>query len=157
MEILIAITSILGITGAFLVINRIGNIKICPICAGVFGTWLWMLIGVLSGRLSVAGYQLPVAILMGGSVVGIAYQIEKRLLQSSANRRTPLLWKMLFIPIGFVVVYSVLSFWRLIFIVLAVFLLVLTLIFVRQTKNKAVSEKQNRTVGELEKKMKNCC
>lgn len=157
MEILIAITSILGITGAFLVINRIGNIKICPICAGVFGTWLWMLIGVLSGRLSVAGYQLPVAILMGGSVVGIAYQIEKRLPQSSANWRTPLLWKMLFIPTGFATVYSVLASWWFMFVILAVSLLILTLMFIGQIKDKIISEEQNRKVEALEDEMENCC
>ena len=51
--------------------------KICPVCAGFAGTWLWMLIGMLLGLIPTSDFQLPTAFLMGGSVVGIAYQIGK--------------------------------------------------------------------------------
>lgn len=157
MEIIIAIISIFGIAGLTWLLNRFLGAKVCPICAGVFGTWLWMLIGILSGRLSVANYQLPVAILMGGSVVGIAYRIEKRLPQTSAGWRTPLLLKTLFIPTGFAAVYGILASWWFIFIILAVSLLILTLMFIGQIKDKIISERQNRKVEELEDEMKNCC
>lgn len=150
----IAITtiSIFAITGLIWLANRIQPpFKICPICAGVSGTWLWMLAGKF------LGYEVDLvmlALLMGGSVVGIAYQIEKRL----PSNRSPLLWKTLFIPTGFIAVYSVISSWWLVFIVLAAFLIVLALVFTEQEKsNKATATTQNPKVEELEKKMKNCC
>lgn len=42
------------------------------------------------------------AMLLGGSVAGIAYQVEQRL----PLERSPLLWKILFIPAGFVAAYA---------------------------------------------------
>lgn len=149
---LIAITliSILAITGLVWLFNRALPFKICPICTGVSGTWLWLLIAKF------LGYEIDMiipAMLMGGSVVGIAYQIEKRL----PPNRSPFLWKTLFIPAGFVAVYSVLSSWWSAFIVLATLLTILTLRFVEQTKNISTPMEQNQEVEELEKKMKNCC
>jgi len=114
MVIVTATISILVITTLVWFLNKVLSRKVCPICAGVAGTWIWMLIGILTNQLSVISYQLLVGILMGGSVVGIAYQLEKRLSAGSAGWRTPLLWKILFIPIGFAAVYSLLfvaGFW----------------------------------------------
>ena len=52
--------------------------KICPVCAGVLLTWLWMLLGMGYGFLSVEKYQIITAILMGGSVVGITNKLEEK-------------------------------------------------------------------------------
>lgn len=150
MLITITTISILAITGFVWLLNRILPLKICPICAGVSGTWLWMLAATF------LGYEIDLlipAMLMGGSVVGIAYQIEKRL----PPNRSPLLWKTLFIPAGFVAVYSVLSSWWIVFIAATTFLVILALRFTEQTKNIATPTGQNRAVEELKKKMKNCC
>lgn len=153
MTIFIAIISILIITALIWILNKFLPLKVCPICAGVFGTWLWMLIGVLLNQLPITNYQLPIAILMGGSVVGVAYQIEKRL----PLNRSLILWKTLFIPTGFTAVYSVLASWWFIFVILVVSLIILTLIFVKQTRNAAISEERNRTVEKLKNEMENCC
>ncbi|MDP2664392.1 MAG: hypothetical protein Q8O97_00255, partial [bacterium] len=85
----------------------------------------------------------------GGSVVGIAYQLEKRL----PAGRSPLLWKALFVPAGFVVAYSLVSFqWA----ILAGFLgiaFVLVWVFFKSPGKERLSVQ----VEELKKKMKNCC
>ncbi len=47
--------------------------KICPICVGVSGTWLLLSIGIVLGNFS-QDFKLPVAMLMGGTIVGIAMQ-----------------------------------------------------------------------------------
>src|SRR3989344_8965196 len=76
--------------------------KICPICVGGFLTWLWMLAGYY-----LFGYDADIrilALLTGGSVVGAAYTIEKRLSPS----RSPGLWKLVVVPVGFVAAYGVL-------------------------------------------------
>jgi len=151
MFIVITTISILAITGFIWFLNRILLFKICPICAGVSGTWLWMLAAKF------LGYEIDMlipAMLMGGSVVGIAYQIEKRL----SPNRSPLLWKTLFIPIGFVAAYSAILSWWAVFIVLATILAILALRFTEQKKSdKATFVKKNSRVEELENKMKNCC
>ena len=87
---------------------------------------------------------------MGGSVVGIAYQVEKRL----PPNRSPLLWKVLFIPAGFTAVYGLLNFWWLFFSVIAAYLLIIVFVFwKRPPKTDAISN----DVKELEEKMKKCC
>jgi hypothetical protein len=75
---IIAIISILIIVFAVWLINKKLPIKICPICAGVSLTWLWMLLGMGYGMLSIEKYQLVTAILMGGSVVGITNKLEEK-------------------------------------------------------------------------------
>lgn len=152
MEIAIAAISIFSITGAVWLLNRIRILpfKVCPICAGVSGTWLWMLAGMFLGLLPTSNFLLPTSILMGGSVVGIAYQIEKRL----PSGRSPLVWKILFIPSGFAAVYTLISSQWTPSMILIVFLGALSLIFIRPRKEHVPASK---TVEELEEKMKNCC
>lgn len=125
--------------------------RICPVCAGVSGTWIWM----LAARF--LGYPIDLlifAILMGGSVVGIAYQVEKRLFIKSAEWQTPLLWKMLFIPAGFVLAYGVLTQWW--NVVLVSFTFLLSLLFVFFASQRKIKD-SGKTTKELEKKMKDCC
>ncbi|OGI66227.1 hypothetical protein A3A95_02190 [Candidatus Nomurabacteria bacterium RIFCSPLOWO2_01_FULL_39_18] len=74
----IAIISILLIVSVIWFVNKKLSIKICPICAGVSLTWLWMLLGMGYGLLSVEKYQLVTAVLMGGSVVGITNKLEEK-------------------------------------------------------------------------------
>ena len=97
--------------------------------------------------------------LMGGSVVGIAYQIEKSL----SPNRSPILWKTLFIPAGFVAVYSVISLavspsdpsWWALFIIVTTALVIMALRFTE--KPHSGTTKNDRAVNKLEEKMKNCC
>jgi hypothetical protein len=142
----ITIVSIAGITCAVWLANNVLPFKVCPICAGVSGTWMSML------ALSFLGYEIDlviVAMLMGGSVVGIAYQLEKKL----AAGKSALAWKALFIPAGFVVAYSlVLAQWAML-AVSFVLAGAITWAFLK----KAESPEQGRRVEELKQKMENCC
>jgi len=102
MEINLAIISILAISGLVFAANKILPFRVCPICAGVAGTWILMLF------LRFAGYavSIPVmAMLLGGSVVGIAYQLEK----SFPQGRSPLLFKMFFIAVGFIGAWGIIE------------------------------------------------
>lgn len=152
----ITITSILAITVFVWLLGRISLIRICPICAGVSGTWLWMLAAKF------LGYEIDatiLAILMGGSVVGIAYQVEKRL----SRRYSSLLWKSLFIPAGFIAVYSVISAWWVMSIPIVIGLIAMALVctgklgFGPSGDDMAARLEQSRRIKELEEKMKNCC
>lgn len=147
MEIIIATTSIFGITGlAWLLNYLLGRHIMCPICAGVSGTWLWMLIGMYVVLLPTTNYQLLTALLMGGSVVGIAYQLEKKLLAQ----------KTIFIPVGFVAAYSILAQWWIVFLFAFTLFFCLMLIAIASPRITAVPpHKTNR--DELIKKMEDCC
>ena len=142
-----SVVSILGLAGFVWLANKIWPFQICPICAGVAGTWLWLLAA------NFLGYEIDLiipALLMGGSVVGIAYQIEKRLPPS----RSPLLLKTLFIPAGFIAAYAVLTWHWPALLFSLLFLLLISFIFLYPQKNRNV---RKEAVEELEDKMKNCC
>jgi len=61
MEILIFILSVLAITVLVWLANKILPFKICPICVGVSGTWVWILAGISSGLLNVENWRMIVA------------------------------------------------------------------------------------------------
>lgn len=155
MEILITTVSILTITGLVWLVNKALSIKICPICIGVFVTWLWVLIGLYTGWLEDGSWKLIAAIAMGGSIVGISYQIEKRLILAGVSAGKLLLFKIFFVPVGFVGVYSLISGWWLVFAVCVLFLIAISLIFLRPPPTKR--EESKKTVKDLEEKMKDCC
>lgn len=149
MIISITAISILVISGMVWLFNRFVPFTVCPVCAGVFLTWVGLL-----GAHNV-GYQVDLivpALLMGGTVVGIAYQLEKKLHELSDDAR--LLWKVLFIPAGFVVAYAILEQEWMVLLIAMVVLFLLSLAFF------SANRKQNASAGatdELEKKMKDCC
>jgi len=145
--ILITAISILAITGLAWLAGRVLPFTVCPVCVGVAGTWLWMLAARFAG-FAVDASML--AILLGGSVVGIVYQLEKHLPQG----RSPLLWKTLCLPIGFVAAYGVaVPHWSLLAIVVAALLLLTAVFFVPRRH----SEKDSAAVEKLERAMKKCC
>ncbi|MCL5795126.1 MAG: hypothetical protein M1338_02110 [Patescibacteria group bacterium] len=150
---MIIITVISIFTLSFLVwlANRFLPFKICPICAGVSGTWIWLIIGYF------LGYQINLiipAILMGGSVVGLAYQLEKKLPAESTSWHESLLWKTLFIPAGFVLTYSILTKEWLISSVVIVFLLGISFLFLSSSSK---SDSNKEIIKKLKQKMDKCC
>lgn len=152
MIIVIATISIFLIAAAVWVSRRILPFRICPICAGVSGTWLWIVAGMYFGWLETEGWQLIAAIAMGGSVVGIAYQMEKYL----SEWCSPVLWKMLFIPTGFVLAYSILLWWWAGAVVSAS-LCVVWLLSCWKKLHRITAQSEDVKVKELENKMKNNC
>jgi hypothetical protein len=98
------------------------------------------------------GYQVDLVIpafLMGGSVVGIAYQLEKKFKDLPVGRI--LLWKVLFIPTGFVAAYGILEQISAVFLLAIGFLFLVSLLLVRKTNTR------NEVASSLEKKMEDCC
>ena len=71
------ILSILVLTILVWAVNKKLPFQICPICAGVSLTWMWMLLGIWLGRLSVPDYELLTAVLMGASIGGMVTELKK--------------------------------------------------------------------------------
>ncbi len=139
--------SILAIAALAWAARRALGIRLCPICLGVGGTWLWMLVARAFG-LAFDTAMLP--ILLGGSAAGTAYLLEKHL----PPGRSGLLWKTLFIPIGFIAAYGLAAPNWTAFAGASVALVVLAGVFFRSPASRgAVSA----TVVELEQRMKDCC
>ena len=123
------------------------RVPVCPICAGVAGTWLWMIVGRSLGYAIDPGM---LAILLGASVAGVAYQVEKRL----PPGRSPILWKMLFIPIGLIAAYALAaSLWALLAPV-AIALALLTAFFLIPG---GTAHAESEAVGALKERMRQCC
>ncbi|OGG78512.1 hypothetical protein A3A36_00430 [Candidatus Kaiserbacteria bacterium RIFCSPLOWO2_01_FULL_52_12b] len=146
MTITITVLSILTVSALVWFVNRILPFTVCPICAGVFLTW----VGLVGAHF--LGYQINLiipALLMGGSVVGIAYQLEKKFRDLPVGKI--LLWKILFIPGGLVAAYSILEQLPAVFLIAVVFLLLVSLLLLSN------ANKRSETVIGLEKEMKDCC
>ena len=145
--ILTTTVSIFAIAGLAWAAKKLLRVPVCPICLGVGGTWLWM---VIARSLGYAVDATMLSILLGGSVAGIAYLVEKRL----PLGRSPMLWKTLFIPAGFVAAYGLAASQWILFAVMGVALVLLTAFFLVPP---ATSGEPSETVEELKKKMQQCC
>ena len=151
--IIIATISIFVISGGVWAARKIWpRFKICPICVGVSGTWIWILAGIYLNLLDAGSWELVVAMLAGGSVVGIAYRLEEGI---PAERR--LIWKILFIPSGFIAAYNLILFSWMFFGVSVAVAFLLVLIFGRKFKSKKSKDEILGKVSYLEERMKNCC
>ena len=128
-------------------VNKKLPIQVCPVCAGVFLTWLWMFIGMFLGKLSIANYQLPISVLMGGTVVGLMSKLEQFI-----NPKFVLIWKVVFVVSGFTAVYSLITNQWGIFAIGVIVDIVATFIF-----KTYGAEKENLNLKKLKEKIKNCC
>ena len=147
----VAVISILVITGFTWLLNRFFPRRICAICAGVSATWLWII------GLRILGYNIDMlvpAVLMGGSVVGLAYQLETKL----PPHRSPLLWKSLFIPAGFLAVFYLLLFqWLGFVLVLVILTAIISLFFFVGNYYRSNKTSTDSRVSKLEREMDKCC
>lgn len=146
-QILMVSLSILAIAALAWAARRAFDLALCPICLGVGGTWLWMLAARILG-LAIDTTMLP--ILLGGSVVGTAYLLEKRL----SPGRSGLLWKTLSIPLGFVAAEGLLTFDWIVLAVALGALAILSALFFR-VETEPVTD--SAAVEELKRRMKDCC
>ncbi|MDP3993579.1 MAG: hypothetical protein U1C57_00345 [Candidatus Doudnabacteria bacterium] len=118
------------------------KIKICPICFGTSGSWILLSFGVLTGFLEFAEFQPIIALLMGGTVVGISYQTRGTV-------------RPLTLLIGFGLAYWFLS--HLSWTVFGIELVLLTVAgYVFFVAPRAKSPHYEKT-KQLEEKLKNCC
>lgn len=122
------------------------NRTICPVCVGVCGTWILLL---MLREFGVVIDPVILGVLMGGSVVGIAYKSEKHLVAG----RPPILWKLLFIPFGFLTAIGVIE--RSVVGAGAGIVVLLFVSYLYLNVPKGASHKN--ASGAIEEKLKNCC
>lgn len=145
--VLTSVLSILAIAALAWTAKRMLRAPVCPICMGVGGTWLWMVVARYLG-LAFDTSMLPV--LLGGSAVGVAYQLEKRLPEG----RSALLWKSLFIPFGLAAAYGVaLPNWTVLATALVALLIVAGIFFAPLQEEP----RDSAAVEKLQEQMKKCC
>lgn len=127
--------------------RRTLRLSVCPICVGVAGTWLWMLIARQFG-VGVDTSMLP--LLLAGSVVGIAYQTERFV----PAGRSGAAFKAAAIPVGLAAAYALeQSLWGLLAAMVAALLVVAAAFFRSAGQAAPASE----AVEALKKQMKQCC
>ncbi len=153
--VIVAVVLILLITGLAWLLNKALPFKVCPICVGVSGTWFLATAGILSGFLSPITYQLIIAVLMGGTVVGTAYQGEKVFDWAAENIfkfRVPV------IIIGFILAFLALANLSWFTLVLeALVLAIVTYLYFVAPYGRGKSRSDSIQVKKLEEEMKNCC
>lgn len=96
------------------------------------------------------GYAIDAAViglLMGGSPVGIAYVLEKKLPEG----RSPIWWKFFAIPPGFALMYGLLTASMPWVVGSAVFLASIAAVFFRKHSGG------NTRVAQMEKSLEHCC
>ncbi len=146
----IIIISILLITLIVWVLNKKLTFQICPICVGVSLTWIGIIIALAFNLLPYNSYQLQIAILMGGTVVGLVYKLEKHI-----KINFILIWKTLFVIIGFFTVYNLaISNWLISFVGI-ILIAIVTFLFKKISKTELLEE--SKSLKETQEKMKNCC
>ena len=143
---------IVGFTALTYFFNRITHWKICVICAGVSLAWITLNALILSGLLAPSFYLLVIAMLMGGTVVGIAFQGEKRFKWA----KNLFYWKAPVVIIGFIIAYLLLVniSWTTFIIELILLGFLTYLLFFQPSGGKS---SQGEAVSELEEKLKDCC
>ena len=134
--------------------NKILPFRVCPACAGVSLAWFLISFAVWLGWLPFSEYQLVIAILMGGTTVGIASQAEKKFPDFADNI---FLFKIPIIFGGFLLAY-----WGVSSVTLgslfgeAVILTIAAYVFFIR-KGKVNNFGASKTIKKLEKEMEKCC
>ena len=137
---------VLSVTASFAA--RLLRLSVCPVCAGVAGTWLWMLAARETGILTADPVIL--ATLLGASTVGVAQSINSRLPQG----RSPQLCKALMLVGGFTFAYALaLGHWALAAAAAAQFAVTAALALRRQS----APARDEQAIALLEERMKKCC
>ena len=149
MELIIVIIPILIITFATWLLRKYLSLKICPICAGVVLTWLWLLMGIKLNLLP-TNYYLLTAIMMGGTVVGAMSKLEQFI-----KPNLILIWKTAFVIFSFSVAYGLINTDLAMFAIGAILAVVVT--FVLKTRGVEPEKQESEQVKKLKEKMKNCC
>lgn len=154
MPIIFTLTFALTLTIAVYFLNKVLPFRVCPACAGVSTAWFLISFAIWLGWLNFLQYQLVIAILMGGTAVGLASQAEKKFPKFADNI---FLFKIPIIFGGFLFAY-----WGIKRITLgsllseAVILTIAAYIFFIR-KNKVNNFKASKTADKLKEEMEKCC
>ncbi|OGD25563.1 hypothetical protein A2819_01370 [Candidatus Azambacteria bacterium RIFCSPHIGHO2_01_FULL_40_24] len=154
MPIVFAVISALIIIVIVYIFNKILSFRVCPVCAGVSMTWFIISLAVGLGWLPFLQYQLVIAILMGGTAVGIASQAEKKFPKFADKIflfKTPIIFG------GFLLAYWGVSRITLGSILIEALVLIFAayVFFIR--KSKINDSGTNENIEKLKKDMEECC
>ena len=150
--ILVTVTFVVVFASIFFLVKRVGLSSICPMCLGVSLTWLVLMVLMLLGYAS-NDYFLPTVLLMGGTVVGVVYQGEKKF--KVMRSFTP---KMVVLITGFVSTYLLLTNMNWLTLIAAALILIpLGYLFFLRSPQATAGVENPETIRDLEDKMKECC
>lgn len=129
--------------------------NICPICTVVSSVWLIMSAGVAWGYLTASAFLIPIALLMGGTVVGIAYLGERKYSWAAKN---PQLWKSLAVLVGMFAAYILVShISKLTVFVELIILITLAYLLFGKKFTPSQTKKSDNQLEKIEKQMEQCC
>ena len=157
MAIIFVTGSILIFIGLTELINRFSIYHLCSLCVGVSATWFLITAGILSNLFLLNDYILLLAILMGGTVVGIAYQGGQRFHWADKNI---FYFRVTVILLGFILTYWAIRHINWITFVVEIFLAALifyTYFIAPVRKHSLLNANQSERIKALKEKMKNCC
>lgn len=140
----ITILSIIILFIILLVLKRLLSIKFCVICTSVSLTWMLLLVLYWLGKFP---YPVLIAVLMGQSVVGVYYLLEKKLAEKYYVFRLP------FLLTATVIVYLLLKIANL----QEMFLAVSILFVLWLLTGLLYLYRHNRRVGKIFKQVIACC
>ncbi len=149
MELFSTLAAIVVLTVAARIAQPYLPVAVCPLCAGVSGAWLLILGGSAAGFLAGGAWPFIAAIMMGGSVVGIMYTLERRM----PDKHFPLAPKTVFVAAGFAAVYAfVRSEWMLAAAAAVVAVAAISFPAVRRR-----GRTDEAAVQRIEREMEHCC
>lgn len=155
MDIIIALILVVAVTFAVKTANKFLPFSVCAICAGVSGAWILLSFIILTGIAPAAFYLPVITLLMGGTVVGIAYQAEKTF---SWQGEKSFWLRLAIIIVGFYfahIAVGALS-WP-VFVFELILLVVLIYLFFARHNAGATPKQRSAKAMELEEQMKSCC
>lgn len=155
MPIIFALTLALTISIVIHFLNKISPFRVCPVCAGVSMTWFLISFLVWLNWLNFLEYQLVIAILMGGTAVGIGYQAEKKFPQFANNI---FFFKVPIIFGGFLLAYWGTSHITISLLLIEAIVLITVAYILFINKNKINNFRANKKIVEkLKEEMEKCC
>ncbi len=98
----LAIALIPVFAGLASLFNRVVPFKACAVCVGVSGSWFTLSVLTVAGVLPEAETVLPIAVLMGGTVAGMAGKGEQVFVFA---KRRPMAWKFSVMLPGFLLAF----------------------------------------------------
>jgi len=133
--------------------------NICPICVAVSLLWLGLSAGVAWGYLAPSVYLIPIALLIGGTVVGIAYLGEKKCRWAAQHQ---LLWKTLVIaggmPLAYLLIINLNKF--IVVVELVTLIKIAYFFFIKQSETTSGSKDLpigQAGISKIEEQMEQCC
>jgi len=131
------------------------KLKPCILCVAVSALWLIASLLVALGYMDAGVWQIPIALLMGTSIMGIAGQGEKKFARLAehpiATKGTAIV---ICVPLAYIAIINLSVF--VVFVEFSV-MLVLSYVLFRSWDKEQSKGKSDKNTESLLSKLKNCC